>query len=239
MGRAIRALRHRAGWRQLDLASRARVSQSTVSLIERGGLDLVTIRTLRHVIGVLGASHVHEVRWHGGRLDYLMDERHAAIVDAVAKTLSAWGWHVEPEVSYSEYGERGSIDLLAWHEPTRTLLVIEVKSQLGGIEVTIRKLDEKARLAQTIAVRRFGWRSLHTARLLVLPEGMTARRQVERHAATFERAFPVRGRRARAWLRRPSGGISGIWFLSLNDGVGSRRRSTARLRSRRAGRSAA
>jgi hypothetical protein len=40
-------------------------------------------------------------------------------------------------VTFSIYGERGSIDLLAWHSETRTLLVVELKSELTSIEETL------------------------------------------------------------------------------------------------------
>ena len=32
-------------------------------------------------------------------------------------------WIVEPEVSFSIYGERGVIDILAWHPTSRILLL--------------------------------------------------------------------------------------------------------------------
>jgi hypothetical protein len=38
------------------------------------------------------------------------------------------------EASYSIYGERGSIDILAGHATTRSMLVVEVKSELMSIE---------------------------------------------------------------------------------------------------------
>ena len=45
-------------------------------------------------------------------------------IAAVAGWLSRYGWTVLPEVTYSVYGERGSIDLVAWHADTRTLLTL-------------------------------------------------------------------------------------------------------------------
>ena len=43
-------------------------------------------------------------------------------------------WVTAAEVSFSEHGERGSIDVLAGHPDTRSLLVIEVKASLGSLE---------------------------------------------------------------------------------------------------------
>jgi len=34
------------------------------------------------------------------------------------------GWQPAPEVSFAYFGERGVIDILAFHHPTRRLLVI-------------------------------------------------------------------------------------------------------------------
>jgi Holliday junction resolvase-like predicted endonuclease len=69
----------------------------------------------------------------------------------MARTLADAGWEVRAEVSFSSYGERGAIDLLAWHPETRTLLVIEVKTEIGAVESTLRVHDMKWRLAAQIA----------------------------------------------------------------------------------------
>lgn len=90
-----------------------------------------------------------DVRWRAGALDRLLDEDHSAVVGALAELLGKLGWEVQLEVTYSVYGERGSYDILAWHRPTRTLLVIEVKTDVVSVEATLRKLDEKTRLAKS------------------------------------------------------------------------------------------
>ena len=48
-------------------------------------------------------------------MDRLVDDRHAVLVAAAGSLLTRAGWEVLPEVTYSRYGERGSIDLVAWH----------------------------------------------------------------------------------------------------------------------------
>ena len=52
--------------------------------------------------------------------------------DAVAAWFAhRWGlWRLSPEVSFSVYGERGIIDVLAWHPKTKILLVIELKTEV-------------------------------------------------------------------------------------------------------------
>ena len=213
VGRLLRALRRRRGLRQLDVAVRAGLAQSTISLIERGHLDRLAIGTLRTVFAVVDARFDGSVIWRGGAIDRLLDERHSLLVGAVARLLQAQGWHVELEVSFAIYGERGSIDLLAFHPTTRTLLVIEVKTELTSVEETLRRHDAKVRLAARIARERFGWRETGTSRLLVVLDGSTARRRVARHDASMRVAYPARSREIRRWLRRPSGSLSGVLFF--------------------------
>lgn len=163
VGRSLRTLRQRAGLRQLDVAKHVGIAQSTVSAIERGRLAHLGLATLAKVAGSLDADLVVFVRWRGGELDRLLDDRHAALVARIAEIVERAGWPTKPELTFSEFGERGSIDLVAWHAATRTLLVIEVKTELTSVEETLRKHDLKVRLARSSfasgsAGSRFGWR---------------------------------------------------------------------------------
>jgi transcriptional regulator with XRE-family HTH domain len=220
VGRAVRALRQRRGLSQQRLGELAGLSQATVSLVERGRFDRLSLRAVRALLEALDASAELDVRWRRGELDRLVDRRHAAVVEAAVRWLREAGWLVEVEVSYAAYSERGSIDVLAFDARSVTLLVVEVKSELTAVEATVRKLDEKIRHAPAIAAERFGWRASSVARLLVLPETTTSRRRVHDHAATFATAFPMRAAALRRWLRDPSrGGIGrgGVLFLPLTN----------------------
>lgn len=239
IGRIARALRHRLNLTQTEVGRRWGRSQDRVSWIERGRLDGMTLRRLRHLFAVFDAELVVFVRWRGGDVDRLLDRGHAALAEAVAGDLEPLGWVVEPEVSYSEFGERGSIDLLAWHPASRSLLVIEVKTELTSIEETIRRHDVKTRLGAKIARDRLGWDPISVSRLLVLPDERTPRRHVEGHQRLFAGAYPVRGWDVRRWLRtrassQPPASMAGLLFLPLNGGTRagrgllSRRRITSR-----------
>jgi hypothetical protein len=132
-------------------------------------------------------------------------------------------------------GERGSIDILAWHAPSRTLLVVEVKTELTSLEETLRRHDAKQRLAAAIAVERFGWPSPASVnRLLVLPGQSTPRRHVRRHAAVLDAAYRVRGDAARRWLRSPDGPVSLLIFAPGTHVTRGRRGGVSRRRIRRA-----
>jgi transcriptional regulator with XRE-family HTH domain len=219
VGRIVRALRRRLGWRQVDLARAAGCSQTMTSLVERGRLEQVPLRIVRRIITALDATLVVEVRWRAGALERLLDADHAALVGQVAELLRRAGWKVEVEVTYSEYGERGSYDILALQAEAGALLVIEVKTDLTSVEGTLRKMDEKARLATKVARERFGWPVRAVSRLLIMPELSTLRRRVARHEGIFGRALPARGMEVREWLRYPEGRLAGLWFLSPSPGA--------------------
>jgi transcriptional regulator with XRE-family HTH domain len=230
VGRIARVLRQRLGLRQADVAARAGLSREPITRVERGALEGLTVRSLRRIFRVFEAEAIVLVRWRGGELDRIVDRRHAALGGRIVGILDGRAWGMTPEVSFSEYGERGSIDLLAWHSASRCLLVVEVKTELTSIEETIRRHDVKTRLAPKIARERFGWDAGTVSRLLVLPDDRTARRRVEQHDAILRRAYPDRGWAVRRWLNAPAGSLSGIWFLS--DAAGRDRRHTAAPRVR-------
>jgi hypothetical protein len=200
------------------------LSQQEISILERGHFDAVQVRTVRSVFRGLEAGIEWEIRWRGGAVDRLLDERHAELVGAISELLASDGWEVIPELTYNVFGERGSIDLVAWHAATSTLLIVEVKTELTSIEATIRKHDEKVRLGPDVAVNRLGWRPRSVARLLVLPETRTARRQVERADPVLRRAYPTRGWAMRRWLNAPIGRGDGILMLSSTIARGRSRR---------------
>ena len=225
LGRQVRALRRRRRWRQADLARSARVSRTMVWRIEAGRADELTLRQVDGVIRALSARLELQLSWHGEGLDRLLDADHAALVEAAAAELRALGWQVAVEVSFNIRGERGSIDLLAYHPPSQTVVVIEVKSVVPDLQATLVVLDRKTRLAPEIARGR-GWTVRGVGRVLVLADGRTTRRRVAEHQAVFAAALPHRTVATKHWLRAPEPGkaFAGIWFLAIARRVSARQR---------------
>ncbi|HEY6570986.1 MAG TPA: helix-turn-helix domain-containing protein [Candidatus Limnocylindrales bacterium] len=213
MGRALRVLRQRLGWRQVDVAIDAGVSQQLISKIERGRSSRVSSATLRRVFAAVDADVVTYVRWRGGELDRLLDEGHASIVGSIATLLRRRGWQVLTEVTFSDYGERGSVDVLAWHPATRTLLVVEVKTEITSAEELLRRHDAKVRLGPKIAMDRFGQLPARTARLLVVGDTQANRRRVARLSSVFGSAYPAAPGDVRRWLRDPVTPLGGVLFM--------------------------
>ncbi len=189
------------------------MSQSTVSRAERGWLEDLTLRVIRSIFAALEARVQLAPRWKGAELERLLDEDHSIVVASVARRLESLGWSPELEVTYSEFGERGSIDILGVRPSERAVVVIEVKTDLASAEAIGRKLDEKARLAPKIVMRRWSWSPLSVGRLVVMPDTMRLRRLVARHEV-IGRMFPVDGVAIRRWLQRPTRTMAGLWFVS-------------------------
>jgi transcriptional regulator with XRE-family HTH domain len=226
-GLSLRALRRRRRLTQASLAGNVGVSRATIARLERGHADQVTLRLLVRVASQLGATLSVRVLWHGEALDRLLDAAHADLTDAVLRLLRDSGWEVATEVSFNDFGDRGPIDILAYHPATSSLLVIEIKSVVPDLQAMLGTLDRKVRVAAKIARER-GWRAGSVSRLLVLPDDRTARRHVERHAAIFNTALPERTAAVRRWLKRPSGVLAGILFLSDVHQVSTRHRVSGR-----------
>jgi hypothetical protein len=215
LARASRLLRQRGHLRQADLLGRRYVTQE----IEAGRSGQLKVDAVRRHFAQFDASVRMTAWWNGAALDRLLDEAHAGVVEATARTLSTFGFKTRTEFSFSDYGERGSIDIFGGHEGSQAIFVGEAKSDWGSIEETLRRQDVKTRLAPKLAESAFGWKPVALASVLVFPDKTTARRVAARYEASLT-AYPARGREIRVWLRRPSGKLGGIWFLSNAELVG-------------------
>jgi hypothetical protein len=205
------------------------VSRTIVGRIEHGRLDSIPLGTIRRVAVALDARLDAALRWQGGDLGRLINARHAAMHEAMAALFAGLeGWVSEPEVSFSIYGERGVIDVLAWHPVRRILLIIELKTELVDINDLMGSADRRRRLAATIAHDR-GWDPTAIATWVVLAESRTNRRAAAAHSTVLRAKFPFDGRAMRRWLRDPDGRIDALGFLPSVHGV-SVGRGTAPVR---------
>jgi transcriptional regulator with XRE-family HTH domain len=225
-------MRVRLRWRQVDLAGRLGLSRAFVSKVERGRIRNVRLELLEGLCHELGADLDVRIRWRGEGLDRLLDEAHAGLVERVVELLHADGWEVALEVTFNHYGDRGSADVVGWHAPTRSVLIIEVKSVVADAQGTLSPLDRKTRLGFAIARSR-GWDAATVSRLLVVREGSVNRRRMARLASSFDAALPDRNRAIRRWLRQPTGSIAGLLFLPDATPGSARHGSTARQRVNR------
>ena len=222
VGAAFRAVRLRRRWRQSDVAAKAGVSRGLVSLIERGHIDRISLHGLRSVAAVLEIRIDVIARWRGGALDRMLSLGHSQLSDSVtAWVLGQGGWLLAPEVSFSIYGERGVIDLLAYHPASGCLLVIELKTVIVDVNEMVGTLDRKARLAPRIARDR-GWHARSVSRWVVVTRSKTNQRRIDAHRTVLRAAYPSDGRQIHPWLRAPSGSIAALSTWSHAKGGSAR-----------------
>jgi transcriptional regulator with XRE-family HTH domain len=226
LGAAFRAIRIRRRYRQADVGRRASVSPSVVSLIERGHIEDVSLRALRQVARALEIHLALSARLPHGELDRILNADHADLHEQVARLLDRLpGWVHAPEVSFAVYGERGIIDILAFHPASGSLLVIELKTELISLEDLLSTMDIRKRHATAIGRVR-GWNARSVSAWVVITDADLNRRRVKAHASTLRAALPVDGRRMRSWLRNPQGSVRALSFWA-NSTQGTGTRTTA------------
>ena len=198
----------------MDVAGRAGVSTSVIGNLERGRADRISVRALRAVARVLDVR----LNWDLGAraVDFarLRDADHAALAEAIMAELTRLGWLTVAEASFNHYGDRGRIDVLAFHPGRRVLLVIEVKTVLADAQSTLGSLDVKARNGRRIAIEQ-GWEPVTVVPWFVIADTSTNRRRIGAHQRLFAR-YGLRGHAASAWLREPATDVTGgLTFMSV------------------------
>jgi hypothetical protein len=122
------------------------------------------------------------------------------------------GWIALPEVSFARDGERGVIDVVAWHAASRILLVIELKTRIVDINDLMATMDIRRRVAGQIA-KDHGWDPVAVGVWVVVAAGRSNARALADHATVLRAKFPADGRSMRRWLVRPTGDIAGLSFM--------------------------
>ncbi|HEY8869246.1 MAG TPA: helix-turn-helix transcriptional regulator [Candidatus Limnocylindrales bacterium] len=234
VGVVFRAVRLKKRLRQRDVAALAGLSPSFVSRAERGRIGTCSLDALRKLAGALDIRLEVLPRWRGGELDRLLSARHSSLANEVVGWLGGFdGWVVRPEVSFSIYGERGVIDLLAWHPERRALVVIELKTEIVDVGELLGTLSRKQRLARKIAQEQ-GWTDVATVSVcLIVADSRTNRRRIQAHEATLRAALPHGGTLLRGWLTDPTTPVKALRTWPDSHGVTVRPRLAPVRRVRR------
>ena len=216
LGRNLRMVRIKRRARQSDVAVKARISATVVGRHEAG--ECASISALDRHAAAIGLRLELRLIGRAGEVDRLSDVEHAAIVEGLAERLREEDWITEPEASFSEYGERGRVDLLAFHPETGTLLLIEVKTLLVELGELFGRVNVKERLVPAIAQAR-QWRVERVTTVLAVASTSANRAIVRSHATLFG-AFTVapfvprdlvRGGRFLCWITPGAAGRVGGW----------------------------
>ena len=174
-------------------------------------MEDLALKTIRRIAKALDVRVDLTPRWRAGELDRLMNSKHSQLHESLARWFGDElpDWVLRPEVSFAVYGERGIIDILAWHPGRRALLVIELKTDIADVNELVGGVDRKRRLATGIA-RTMGWEPESVSVWVVVAAGRTNRARIAAHGAMLRAAFPMDGRSIKSWLGDPKGPVAAL-----------------------------
>jgi transcriptional regulator with XRE-family HTH domain len=214
LGRLLRMRRMRRGWRLEDVSRRSGLSTTTLARDESGAFG--SVHVVRRHAGALDMRLEWIAIGRGADVARTWDEEHAAIVEVIAAWLRGLGLEIAAEASFSVYGERGRVDLLAFDAATGKLYLVEAKTELSDLGDVLGVVDVRERLAARLGTER-GWAVAAAISILALADTPHNRGVVGAHAATFggwSRArlridrFPSSARRQLLWIPAGAAGRS-------------------------------
>jgi transcriptional regulator with XRE-family HTH domain len=205
VARALIDARSARGWSRRELARRARLSRHVVDRVENASASpsLAAIARLFDTLGIEAELVTRAPFLVDGARQ--RDAAHARCGEYIHRRLKRLGVLVEREVGIVDGRTHGWIDLLAFEPTTRSLVIIEIKTQLDDVGQVERTLGWYERQVWT-ACRRLRWRPSRVVSWLVLlaTEAVEARLEVNR--AALRLAFPERAPAMHRWLRDPTSG---------------------------------
>jgi transcriptional regulator with XRE-family HTH domain len=208
--------------RIVDVAALCGLSRSEISRIERGESRGTAVIHYDRIAGALGATAEIFIRYRGANLDRLVNAAHSAMHERVGRLFARLpGWIALPEVTFAIGRELGSIDWLAWHAQSRSLLIVEIKTSLVDVQGLLAQMDRYLRLAREIASQH-GWQPATISFWLLFEDSTRNRNAVRLHRSLLATRLPAAGHAMRHWLRMPAGQIRALSFLSDSRGKGVR-----------------
>ncbi len=213
----VRDSRELIGWSQRDLAAAAGTSQTTICRLEAGTTASIGLDVVERVLEALGLRVSLSV--NGRHLDDRRRQRdgvHARVNGFVARRLERWSWLTATEVRVGGDVPRGWIDLLAYREADRSLLIEETKTDLPDMGGLQRSLGFYQREAWD-AARRLGWRPIRSSVLVVMLDSATVARRLADNRDLVGLAFPARIADVAAWLEDPSRQAPRGWAIGCCD----------------------
>lgn len=217
LARVILDARHLVGWSQAELASRAGASQAALSRLETGrnaGLDLDAAGRILAALGMSGDLTIQDR--HLRDRERQADAVHSVINGFIARRLERWLWLPVLEAQVGSPVPRGWIDLVAYREADRSLLVEETKSDIPDMGGLQRSVSFYQSMAWEVA-RGIGWNPTRIAVLVVALDSETVAGRLADNRETVTRAFPERIGDVAAWLSDPGRPIPRRWALGTCD----------------------
>jgi transcriptional regulator with XRE-family HTH domain len=204
-----------------ELAGRVGVTPSYIGRVERGlaNPSLTLVERIAEALGLDMQLVFRGPIFPAGPC--VRDSVHARCSAYVDRHLRALDWATAREVEIVHGRSHGWIDLLAFDQRTRTLLIIEIKTRLDDLGALERQLGWYERMAWQPA-RRLGWRPTRVVSIVLALASDEVERVVRSHRDLLALAFPMRAPRIADLLGWPQEELSGRGFALIDPA--SRRR---------------
>jgi transcriptional regulator with XRE-family HTH domain len=204
-----------------ELAGRVGVTPSYIGRVERGlaNPSLTLVERIAEALGLDMQLVFREPIFPAG--PRVRDAVHARCSAYVDRHLRALGWATAREVEIVHGRSHGWIDLLAFDQRTRTLLIIEIKTRLDDLGALERQLGWYERMAWQSA-RRLGWRPTRVVSIILALASDEVERVVRSHRDLIRVAFAMRAPQIADLLAWPQEELSGRGFALIDPS--SRRR---------------
>jgi transcriptional regulator with XRE-family HTH domain len=198
IARTVHDGRTALGWSQEHLSERSGVSRPMVARVESASVN-VSVDVAGKLLSALGVAVRLEVDapFVARRQ---VDAVHARCVGYVRRRLEAAGWTTASEVEVAAGRARGWIDILAFDPESRTLLVIEVKTDLVDIGGTERQL-RWYRASAVRAAEALGWKPRRVEVALLVLAANTNDACLADNADLVRQSFPADAGQLQALVR--------------------------------------
>jgi transcriptional regulator with XRE-family HTH domain len=204
IGSSIKVTRQSIGWTERELADRLGTNQGAIQRLEGGAQAHLNVGLATAALDVLGIRLTIDANAMG-----LADRReqrdsvHARCCGYIARQLEQRGWAVRTEGEVGEGRTRGWIDVLAFRQSDRALLIIEVKTELNDVGRLLRSLGWYARSCRD-AAHSIGWRPRLVVPALIALATVETDARLIANAELVRNALPDDADRLAAWIDDPS-----------------------------------
>ena len=202
LGTELRASRHRRKSTQAELGRRAGLSQSSISLVERGLGATFSLDAWQRLFLAVDRRLIVDVS--RDLAEATADASHLAMQELVLRTFAAAGLRATVELPTRPLDPRRSADVALVDDRRRRIVLVECWNTFTDIGAAIRSTDRKAVDASMIAAARWSEAAGQVHILWVVRATKRNRALVGRYPSIFATRFPGS---SLAWVRAIASGL--------------------------------
>jgi len=189
VGGELKSSRRRRRLTQAQLGERAGLSQSGVSLAERGFGGSLSMFTWQRLLGAVERRLIVEASRDS--MEDVVDAGHLAIQELMLQVGRAAGYTGTFELPTRAARSRHSSDVALRSDRRRVLLLVEVWNSFTDLGASVRATSRKAAEAEAVAIAVGGDRPYRVATCWVVRSTARNRALVSRYPAIFGSRFPA------------------------------------------------